>query len=73
MTAKTKDFVFPTADNPAGASEPTQEIEHEPSEGAIDQGVEESFPASDPVSVNVTKIERADDGTTVEKGRAGST
>ena len=27
-----------------------------PGEGAIDEGIEESFPASDPVSVNVTKV-----------------
>ena len=71
MTATTKDFVFPTADKPDVAGEPTQEVEREPSEDAIDQGVEESFPASDPVSVNVTKIERSDDGTVVEKGHAG--
>ena len=73
MNTRTKDVVFPTADQPDAASESTAEIEREPSEDAIDQGVAESFPASDPVSVNVTKIERAEDGSTVEKGRAGST
>lgn len=70
---KPKDFAFPTADQPEVANEPTRETENDPSEAAIDQGVEETFPASDPVSVNVTKIERNDDGTVVEQERAGPT
>ena len=72
MIAKPKDFAFPTAARPEVENEATQEIEHDPSEDAIDQGVEESFPASDPVSVNVTKIERTEDGEAVEKGGSGS-
>jgi hypothetical protein len=31
-------------------------VAEEPSESALDNGVEESFPASDPVSVTVTKV-----------------
>ena len=73
MTASTKNFQMPTAENPKVKNKPTQEIERDPSEEAIDQGVEESFPASDPVAVSVTKIERTDETTDAEKGRAGST
>lgn len=50
-------FPFPTSDNhsppPAEAAKPTPEPA---SEEALDSGVEESFPASDPVSVTVTKV-----------------
>lgn len=50
-------FPFPTAeDHVARASvdhAPTTEV---PSEDALDHGIEESFPASDPVSVSVTKL-----------------
>lgn len=61
MTTKTKDFAFPTADQPQVENESVKTIEQDPSEEAIDQGVEESFPASDPVSVSVTKVERKDE------------
>ena len=71
MTASPKNFQMPTVKNPKVDNEPTQEVEHDPSEDAIDQGVEESFPASDPVSVNITKIERTDEGD-VETGGARS-
>lgn len=50
-------FPFPTAENhvPPGDAEhsPATEV---PSEVALDHGLEESFPASDPVSVSVTKL-----------------
>jgi hypothetical protein len=50
-------FPFPTSGNhgqaPAEAAKPTSEPS---SEEALDSGVEESFPASDPVSVIVTKV-----------------
>ena len=69
MNDSTKDFQMPTAKNPKVENEPSQEVEHDPSEDAIDQGVEESFPASDPVSVNITKIERTDEGD-VETGKS---
>ena len=50
-------FPFPTLGNhgqaPAEAAKPTPEPA---SEEALDSGVEESFPASDPVSVTVTKV-----------------
>ncbi|VWX59463.1 conserved hypothetical protein [Burkholderiales bacterium 8X] len=52
-----KPFPFPTAekhdDPPLEATKPVTET---PTEDAIDHGVEESFPASDPVSVTVTKV-----------------
>ena len=48
-------FTFPTADrhdeNALPASAP--KVDH-PTEEALDHGIEESFPASDPVSVSVT-------------------
>ncbi|MDM0108108.1 hypothetical protein QTH97_24380 [Variovorax sp. J22R24] len=31
-------------------------VEQEPTEHALDHGIEESFPASDPVSVGVSKV-----------------
>jgi len=51
-----KPFPFPTAashDKPPEAEKP---VVIEPSEDALDAGVEESFPASDPVSVTVSKV-----------------
>jgi len=48
---------FPTSENhgqaPAAPAEPKPQSEDE-----LDNGIEESFPASDPVSVNVTKIDK---------------
>ncbi len=67
MTASTQDFRLPTARHPKVENEPAQEIERDPSEDAIDQGVEESFPASDPIAVNITKVERIDEGDDAEK------
>jgi hypothetical protein len=57
MNSEQKAFPFPTADNhgqpdPQGA----RPVEQPASEEALDSGVEESFPASDPVSVTVTKV-----------------
>jgi len=50
-------FTFPTAtDHPATPHEKVIITTEDPSEDAIDNGIEESFPASDPVSVTVTKI-----------------
>ena len=59
MTTETSDkaFPFPTSKNHGKpASEPAKPVEQAPSEEALDSGVEESFPASDPVSVTVTKV-----------------
>jgi hypothetical protein len=60
MTSQHKEqkaFPFPTSANhgkpPEEAAKPT---EQPLSEEALDSGVEESFPASDPVSVTVTKV-----------------
>ena len=71
---KPEAFQFPTADVHETDAAPAEPVVQEPSEAAIDQGVAESFPASDPVSVSVTKIVRKDDGEDpVEEDRAGAT
>lgn len=55
---RTGPYPFPTeSQHDAPSVQPTRPVEHAPDEGAIDHGIEESFPASDPVSVNVTKAE----------------
>ncbi len=52
-----KAFPFPTrAKHDAPAPSTEVPVVHPPSEEALDSGVEESFPASDPVSVSVTKV-----------------
>lgn len=54
---KEKAFPFPTSKNHGKPPvEPPKPTEQAPSEEALDSGVEESFPASDPVSVTVTKV-----------------
>lgn len=53
-TEKKSDFPFPTADRHDAPADTTVEVQT-PSEEAIDQGVAESFPASDPVSVTTDK------------------
>lgn len=51
-----KPYPFPTADHhPKHPDLPVLPVLQDPSEDAIDSGIEESFPASDPVSVTVTK------------------
>lgn len=55
--ANPKAFVFPTAaDHPETPVELSPVTVIDPSEEAIDAGIEESFPASDPVSVTVSKV-----------------
>jgi len=50
-------FVFPTAEHhPAPGTLPEAAADPAPSEPAIDHGLEETFPASDPVSVSPTKV-----------------
>lgn len=50
-------FPFPTSGNPTqGQAETAKPTPQPSSEEALDSGVEESFPASDPVSVTVTKV-----------------
>lgn len=53
---KTSPFPFPTADNHDNPPVIEQPVLQDTSEDALDAGVEESFPASDPVSVTVTKV-----------------
>lgn len=49
-------FPFPTAaHHPAHSPERMKHVTEMPTEPAIDHGIEESFPASDPVSVSVTR------------------
>lgn len=53
---RSKPFPFPTMDNhPSNPEQQLPPVVADPSEEAIDNGIEESFPASDPVSVTVTK------------------
>ena len=49
-------FRFPTADNPQAAEKVAPPEKREPDEATLDEGIEQSFPASDPVSVTVTKV-----------------
>jgi len=52
---------FPTSENHGTAPPGPKSEPKKPSEQVIDQGIEESFPASDPVSVNITKIDKKQD------------
>ncbi|RYY97574.1 MAG: hypothetical protein EOO24_19600 [Comamonadaceae bacterium] len=53
---ETAPFPFPTADHHPASEVPAAPVVEEPTEDAIDRGIEESFPASDPVSVTVTRV-----------------
>ena len=54
---KNGDFQFPTSDQPKVDNHQPKVTPPEPvDEESIDNGVEETFPASDPVSVSVTKV-----------------
>jgi hypothetical protein len=55
-TTPTDPFPFPTAEKHDTPPEHHKPVQEEPSEQALDNGVEESFPASDPVSVTVDKV-----------------
>jgi len=49
-------FPFPTSErHEPPRPQPVRPVEQPLTEDALDHGIEESFPASDPVSVNVTK------------------
>jgi hypothetical protein len=49
---------FPTSENHGDASSSAPKPKpKQQSEEILDHGIEESFPASDPVSVNVTKVD----------------
>ena len=60
MTQKPKpkdSLPFPTSENHEKPSaKPPKPVRKKPADTPLDRGIEESFPASDPVSVNVTKI-----------------
>jgi len=56
-TPSDKPFPFPTAESHDNPPQIEQPILQDTSEDALDAGVEESFPASDPVSVTVTKVQ----------------
>lgn len=47
---------FPTSDNHGKSPGEPKPLPKKPGESKLDEGIEESFPASDPVSVNVTKV-----------------
>jgi len=58
QSPSTDAFPFPTAErHDPPTVQPVRPVDHAPCESAIDHGIEESFPASDPVSVNVTRVE----------------
>jgi hypothetical protein len=63
MTTKPdqKQSPFPTSENHGRPPADAQPTPKKPGEVALDEGIEESFPASDPVSVNVTKIKKPAD------------
>lgn len=48
-------FPFPTTERHPAHPPEAVPVTEEPTEDALDHGIEESFPASDPVSVSVTK------------------
>jgi len=52
-------FGFPTAAHPAGGEQVATPTHPQPDEDALDRGIAESFPASDPVSVTVSAPPRA--------------
>jgi hypothetical protein len=54
--ADPKPFPFPTSENHDKLPQTHKPVTEEPTENALDHGIEESFPASDPVSVSVTKV-----------------
>lgn len=54
----TTPFPFPTADHHEPPAKVDQPEPIQPTEKTLDHGVEESFPASDPVSVSFTKVDR---------------
>jgi len=59
MTSPDTDaFRFPTSErHEPGHATQVRPSAHTPTESALDHGIEESFPASDPVSVSVAKAE----------------
>lgn len=61
------DFPFPTTERHEPLAKPVATPEKDPEEHALDQGVAESFPASDPVSVSVTKINDSGEETGAKK------
>lgn len=63
MADARRPWPFPTADHHP-AADPAPPVAHEPTEAALDHGIQESFPASDPVSVTVTTVpqDAPDDG-----------
>lgn len=57
MSSEPTAFPFPTSENHGvSAANAAQPVEQPLSEEALDGGIEESFPASDPVSVSVTEV-----------------
>jgi hypothetical protein len=61
---------FPTAANHPPADPSVVARVEEPTEDALDHGIEESFPASDPVSVSISKISPATAGPAPELGNS---
>ena len=53
-TASRSAFRFPTARRPDAAEKVPAPEKREPDESTLDEGIEASFPASDPVSVTIS-------------------
>ena len=49
-------FPIPTSGGHPDHATESRPVEQEPTETALDHGIEESFPASDPVSVGVSRV-----------------
>jgi hypothetical protein len=61
MADAKRPWPFPTADHHPLA-DPAKPLPEAPTEDALDHGIEESFPASDPVSVTVTTVPSTKEG-----------
>lgn len=69
-----KPFVFPTSErHPKKPEELPLPAVEDPSEDAIDAGIAESFPASDPVSVTVSRVRLSGDEEAVPEEDGKST
>jgi hypothetical protein len=68
MDAK-KDFPFPTKEKHEPQSDRVAPVEFEPTEEAIDKGIAESFPASDPLSVTAAKAKTDSDPSSNDRPR----
>lgn len=68
--ASRRPWPFPTSEHHPPVH-PAKPLPEEPTEDALDHGIEESFPASDPVAVTVTTVPKeGEEGTPQTDGPA---